>query len=172
MYKNRAVLIRHRKAGSRSETTRRVYPYGLASFRGDWYMVGFCKLRNATRTFAISRITHAERLREKYTVPEDFDLEAYFSRNVFGVMRSEKLYKVRIRFAREAAPYIKERVWPNGQAIHASKDGSVVLSLETSHLDELAGWVLSFGEHARVLSPATLANRVKQSLRSALKVYR
>ena len=72
-----------RSAATRSSSGR-VDPYGLQLVGDEWYLIGFCHLRQAVRTFRLSRIrsrvTHATRAPHDFTAPADFDLAAYRDR--------------------------------------------------------------------------------------------
>jgi proteasome accessory factor C len=58
----------------RDDTCRRIVdPYHLTSIDEDWYLVGYCHLREDIRMFAPSRI------RRMKGTGQDFDLSAGFS---------------------------------------------------------------------------------------------
>jgi len=58
MAEQRVVRIRHTsRAGS--TTTRDVEPLLFASTNGQWYLVGWCRMREAIRWFTVSRIEQA-----------------------------------------------------------------------------------------------------------------
>ena len=58
MAEQRVVRIRY-TSGDRSTTTRDVEPVLFASADGQWYLVGWCRLREAMRWFTVSRIERA-----------------------------------------------------------------------------------------------------------------
>lgn len=58
MAEQRVVRIRY-TAKDEAETTRDVEPVLFASTNGQWYLVGWCRLRNAMRWFTVSRIERA-----------------------------------------------------------------------------------------------------------------
>jgi predicted DNA-binding transcriptional regulator YafY len=58
MAEQRVVRIRY-TAGDEATTTRDVEPVLFATTNGQWYLVGWCRLRNAMRWFAVSRIERA-----------------------------------------------------------------------------------------------------------------
>ena len=45
--------------GDAKQTTREVEPIGAVAIDDDWFLVGWCRLRDAARTFRIDRITEA-----------------------------------------------------------------------------------------------------------------
>jgi predicted DNA-binding transcriptional regulator YafY len=58
MTEQRVVRIRY-TARDGSTTTRDVEPVLFASTSGQWYLVGWCRLRDAMRWFAVSRVERA-----------------------------------------------------------------------------------------------------------------
>ncbi len=59
MTEQRVIRIRY-TAGDGTMTTRDVEPVLFASTSGRWYLVGWCRLRDAMRWFTVSRIERAD----------------------------------------------------------------------------------------------------------------
>ena len=155
----------------RKSTARKVDPYYLVNYKGEWYLSSYCHARNSIRTFAVSRIKKAEILKESFLMPEGMDKNKMFG-DQFGIIWKEKHHKVRIRFTSEVAPYISERQWHPGQKIKQLKNGGLVIEFTTNHLNEVKDWILSWGPGARVLGPGELIDKVRKSLKEALEGYR
>jgi len=130
--------------------TRAVDAYHGVRFEGDWYVVGYCHLRQTIRTFSLARMRTAKKLKERFDRPEGFDFRR-LSGSQFGMHWGKDDIEVRIRFDRSAAAYIRERIWHPSQTIADHPDGSLVLSMTVNHLLELKRWILSWGEAAQVL---------------------
>ena len=58
MAEQRVIRIRY-TSGAGSRTTRDVEPVLFASTNGQWYLVGWCRMRGAMRWFTVSRIERA-----------------------------------------------------------------------------------------------------------------
>ena len=58
-------------------TQRQVDPYALVHRSGWWYLVGYCHLRDAPRTFRVDRIQNLELLSQTFQTPDDFEVHAY-----------------------------------------------------------------------------------------------
>jgi predicted DNA-binding transcriptional regulator YafY len=58
MAEQRVIRIRY-TSGDGSTTNRDVEPVLFASRNGQWYLIGWCRLRNAMRWFTVSRIERA-----------------------------------------------------------------------------------------------------------------
>jgi len=153
--------IDYRSPGSQP-VQRQVDPYHGVRFEGDWYVVGFCHLRGAVRTFSLARMTAARKMKERFKTPTDFDF-GKLSGSHFGVHWGEEDVAVRILFDRRVANYIRERRWHPSQSIEDRTDGSLILSLTVNHLLELTRWILSWGDRAQVLEPLFLADDIRRT---------
>ena len=167
---SRLVAITHLKAGGEEPTRRMVSPYHMVNYRGEWYLVGHCSIRNAVVRFAMSRIMSAELSDETFAVPEGFDFGKYLGSH-FGILTGEEEHRVRIEFSPAQAPYVEERTWHSGQTLERKQDGSVILSFTTNSLFEVKRWILSWGADARVIEPVSLADQVRMELETALTKY-
>ncbi|MGC9469896.1 MAG: helix-turn-helix transcriptional regulator [Anaerolineae bacterium] len=166
-----AIKVRHTvrlvyRSFSLEETQRDVDPYALSFRWGNWYLVGFCHLREAMRTFRLDRIQAVERRHTTFTIPETFSAREYIER----AMRFENRYTVVVHFDSGIAPYVREHTgdWVE---LQDCEDGSVVLRMAVSDLDWALGWVLSYGGAAQVLEPAELVRRAREEATRILARY-
>ena len=58
MTEQRVVRIRYTSEDG-TNTTRDVEPVLFASNNGRWYLIGWCRLRNAMRWFSVARVRQA-----------------------------------------------------------------------------------------------------------------
>jgi predicted DNA-binding transcriptional regulator YafY len=126
------------------------------------YLIGWCRLREAVRVFAVHRFLGVTLSDEKFTPRGETRVKAAM-RNAFRAWRSDHVKTIRIRFSRAAANEIKERRWGPGQRLEGTPGGEVVLTLEVAGLPEVRRWVLGFGGEAEVLSPDDFREEVHQS---------
>lgn len=168
----RRLTIRYYSAASEEEKEREVDPYHLASIDGHWYLVGHCHLRGEVRMFAPSRIRSVEATEATFESPDNFRIEDYLMGS-FSVLRGglDELHRVQLRFTGEAVKYIQDRTWHVSQRILWERDGSILLTMELSHLREIERFALSWGENCEVLAPAELRNRVAAQLGRAIDRY-
>ncbi|MDD2464138.1 MAG: WYL domain-containing protein [Desulfobulbus sp.] len=149
---------------------RQIDPYHGVRFEGDWYVVGFCHLRQEIRTFSLSRIQGIKQCKERFSLPAHFDFKKLAGSH-FGVHWSGEEFEVRILFAKEVASYVRERQWHSTQNLDERQNGSIVLTMTVNHLLELKRWVLSWGAAARVLSPPSLVEEMRNSTQSMAALY-
>lgn len=153
---NRDLALAYRSyEGVRSE--RRLSPYGLAFRSGAWFVVGFCHLREALRTFAVERIEAAELLGTTFQVPAGFDVRAHVGLQGWELGRHAPR-EVVIEVAPEALP-LARRLFEG-----AAREGGR-FTLRATHEEALVPLVLRLAPHARVLAPAALGERVRETAR-------
>jgi predicted DNA-binding transcriptional regulator YafY len=144
-------------------------PLHLVNHENAWYVLTWGDKEGVYPMYSLARM---KRLRVyQSTFPEhDFSLENYM-KDSFGIFRGNELHKVRVRFDAFAAPFVAERKWNESQRIKNRKDGGIEFSITVNHLVELKGWILNWGEHAKVLSPKELVEDVKDELQKTLAHY-
>lgn len=152
----RITFITYQSARSTEPLTYDVYPYGLVYHRGSLYLVAHSQQHAEIRTFKVDRISDVSLETLKFQKPTDFNLQDYL-RHSLGVFHSDgPPQRVVIRFAPEVAQYVQEHRWQEIQTISRDRDGSVILELQLSRLEEVKAWVLSFGAKAVVEEPEEL----------------
>jgi proteasome accessory factor B len=170
LQQSKLLKISYLKPGAGKRTEREIEPYHLVSFQGEWYVIGFCRRRKKVLTFAISRIKSAELSPQTFTIPEDFDYQKTAGER-FGIFAGQKTFKVTILFDKENAPYVKEREWHPSQKIKSRRDGSLLLTLTTSHFLEIKKWILSWGRGAQVIEPESLRKEIVTELAQMMEQY-
>ncbi|MGM0769152.1 MAG: helix-turn-helix transcriptional regulator [Pseudomonadota bacterium] len=69
-------------APDREATWRTLDPYGLVFRQGRWYLIGFCHLRGAMRSFRLDRISGVGTLPQTFERPAGFDAGDYLSESL------------------------------------------------------------------------------------------
>ena len=165
------IAFEYKKLGSSRHEQRRVQPYHLACIENQWYLFAFDLVRNQLRTFVLSRMRAVQLTTTKFKRPADFEISKHLGAS-FGVFTGKGHYKIRIQFDAFAARLVSERRWHASQKIKPlGKNGSegIEMTLELSDLEEITRWILSWGGHARVISPKELQTRVKKAAENLLE---
>ena len=149
------IWMRYFTAGRLEFTERKIMPYHMHNYHGDWFLIGFDMLRNDFRIFLVGRIEKWKVLPEKFERNEDFNANEWIG-NAFQLHGGSEVEDVSIWFNPQKAQFIRERQWHASQKIEEKPDGSLVLRMKTSGLVEVKYWVLSFGSGAEVLEPESL----------------
>ncbi len=156
------IAFHYHKLRSDQLELRRARPYHLGCVENQWYCFAHDLDRGQLRTFALPRMREVKLTRTKFQRPADFSIQRHLGES-FGVFRGAeggKARRVRIRFDAWAARLVSERVWHESQEIKRLRSGEIELQLELASLEEVERWVLSWGEHAEVVAPKVLRERV------------
>lgn len=163
----RCVQIVYHGRSRAEETARTVEPYALALLWGNWYLVGFCRLRREIRTFRLERIREVAALDERFARPRDFAVREYLAR---AMPQPEPAFRVVVAIAPGAAMAVRER-HGDWMELTEHEDGSLTARYAVAALEWSIGWVLGLGGAARVLEPSALIERVCTAARAALGMY-
>ena len=165
---HRQLILAYRKPGQKETEPRVVDPYHLANINGEWFLFAYCHLRKDIRTFVPARILEVKQTGKFSIRPQKFSLEKRL-RDSFGVITGQNEFEVVVRFDEMSADYIREKRWHPSQQLIELEDGGVELRLKLSSLVEVQRWILSWGEHVRVVRPAELADTIKNTARLILQ---
>lgn len=153
--------FQYKKTAEPGWKLRKVQPWHICCVENQWYLVCWDKIRKAIRTFALVRMRQPASTDVSFKRPADFEIQQYL-KNAFGVFTSEKKYQVHLEFDAWAAELIQEKDWHPTQKIIPHEDGRIELKIELAELFEIERWILSWGNHAKVLSPMMLKNNIRK----------
>lgn len=155
---------------SRREQTRRtVEPHKIWYFGGSFYLLGRCRMRREERVFALDRIYQLEETEKPFSPPNLGDIEAQM-RVTFGAFLGEE-QTVQIRFSRDIAGYIKEKIWHESQEILDQEDGSILFTARVAGIEEIKHWILRWGAKAEVIGPPALRKAIHKEASDLAGLY-
>lgn len=67
--------------------------------------------------------------------------------------------RMSVKIAKDAADYVRDRIWSDDQVIEDHPDGGLTLTVTTTSEKELQAWVWSFGGLAQIVGPTPQARR-------------
>ncbi len=148
--KRQICRVLYRPSGEREPKTYRYAPGRVLAMSGTLYVQGYrmtdgSMLKERPTVFSVHRIAEVAPTGEYFR----FNAAEQESR-AFGLPWHEPK-RVRIRVARDAVDYVRDRIWSEDQTIEDQDDGSIVLSVTTTSEKELNAWVWSFGGMATTL---------------------
>ena len=138
------------------DTARAVEPMGVFFAGGTWYLVAWCRLRDAVRHFRLDRIARLELGAERFSPRQDFSL----TRHLAEVEATSPRIEVRLLVAPGALERLRAESY-NGVIAEAAGLGGVEVRLHTFSLEWCSRWVLSFGGEVEALAPAELRAQVR-----------
>ena len=159
-------------AKSKNETTEReISPQRLIFYRENWYLDGFCHLRNGLRSFAVDGIRKAALTNKKAQEVSEKECQEHFAES-YGIFSGKATQRAHLRFTPEHARWVAGENWHGQQVGSFDKDGHYILEFDYNQDPELVRDILKHGSGVEVLSPVGLKKRVKEELEKALKTYK
>jgi len=164
-HKKRVHLV-YLGAERRERTERDVDPYGLFQQGGAWYVVGFCHMRTAIRTFHLARIESlavnpAAPRTPDFTPRRDFDLADHATRETWEYAHHPPV-RCRVRLH---PPLSAEVLASFGRRARVEEEGGgATVEVEATNAEGLLRHVLGLGDRAEVLAPRDLRARARELL--------
>ncbi len=153
----RLVEIEYQKEGEKQPAARTVEPYQLERELPYWYLHGYDRTHEGSRSFRLDRIRSAKKLRERFERRPEFDPQRFAGTQT-----------VRIWYSPDVARWEVER------GATPLADGSAVKDVQAGE-DWLIAEILSFRGEAAVIVPDDLRKKVAaraKELSSELNVSR
>jgi len=140
------------KADRRSQ--RHVDVYGFVVSGGRVYAVAHDRGRGARRVFALDNVAEVRIAPQRYSIPDDFDLESFAAGSVSGIMHSGIRTTVTVRYSPVVARAARAERVVRERTIRDGPGGSVEIDYRIEDASEFLRWVLKWGAEAEVVAPA------------------
>lgn len=142
------------------ENIRQVEPLQIWFKDKSWYIKAFCRLKQDYRIFKIARIRDIKILDE------------HFERNLPVEKEEKTKFKV-ISLKLEISKKMTYRVYDEFEKENISKNenGDFIVKVKYPENEWVYGYILSFGEYVKVLSPEYAKNIIKKRLEKTIKNY-
>lgn len=146
-------------------TKRHLEPLSVIIKGAAWYVYGFCRLRNATRLFKITRITTVK------TLPEFFNPDKHppYKDNFSPAKDDRQKTLLVLRFAPSARGRITD--YYNADSLHFMPDGTIMGFFPFPEDEWVYSWIFSFGPLVEVLEPPHARQRIREWIQAMTKVY-
>ncbi|HET7144969.1 MAG TPA: WYL domain-containing protein, partial [Anaerolineales bacterium] len=160
------LSMNYQGAMDREAKKRQIEPYALVFRAGLWYLVGYCHLRKAPRTFRVDRIKKLKILSQTFQMPEDFDIHDYLENEFKG----QPVVRARLRFAPEMSHIAaaNRMIW---ESVQENADGSADVTLTAPDLSWLASMALGFANWVTVLDPPELREMIREWTQATANLY-
>jgi proteasome accessory factor B len=160
------VHLTYHGAERRERTERAVDPYGLFQQGGAWYLVGWCHLRTAIRTFHVARIEEIEVNASAPRTPDfaprdDFSLAHHATREPWEYAHHAPV-RCRVRLDPPLSAEVLASFGPRARV--KEEGGGATVEVDATNSEGLMRHVLALGDRAEVLAPRALRERAREAL--------
>lgn len=137
------------------QTERLVEPIGVFYLERYWHLIAWCKERNAFRDFRFDRILNLNNTEEHF-IDHHPSLKSYLD----DQYKEMELIEVIISVDRHAYLHLGEQKYYHGYVEEKVVGENIEMQFLTRSLEGFARWFLMFADHAIIITPAALLNRV------------
>lgn len=144
---------------SRGEKSGRTVEPLKLYFKGRaWYVIAYCRKAKDYRLFRLSRIKSVILTKDSFErdMP-DLDYEDNSINSTEVVLR--------------ISPEMEYRVYDEFDSFKKDDDGYFIVKMNFPKDEWLYGYIMSFGEYASVVSPASIKQEIKEKIEKSLKNY-
>lgn len=152
-------------------TTYTVQPYCVKVFKQRWYVVGFCKERDAIRTFSLDRIHQLITLESKFTYPKDFDPAAFFTDSFGIIVKDGEVETIRIKVYGMHRLYMRALPLHHSQQEVETTDEFSIFEYRMKQTFDLKQELLSRGKDIEVLSPSSFREEMAKAIQEMAALY-
>ncbi len=172
---HRVAEIEYQPIG-KDASRREIEPYAVVFYQSSLYIIAAAAELPADdldriRHWKLDRFVKANALDRWFKPPEDFDLEAHLGQSLGIFAPAGRAQDFRIYISARAAPWVLEDPWHPDQIVERLPDGDVILIVRAAHELEIIPRVLSLGNEAEVLSPASCRQAVAEMIRQMGQRY-
>jgi predicted DNA-binding transcriptional regulator YafY len=170
LVKRKRLDIKHFARQTGQTTRRQVSPQRLVYYRDNWYMDGYCHLRDGLRSFALDALGGVQLEDKAAKNVAEAELREMFETS-YGIFSGKNSQVAKLKFTPFRAQWVAREVWHPEQVGEVHADGSYTLEVPYGEDWELIQDILRQGPDVEVLAPAALKKKVKDTVQKILKLY-
>lgn len=161
---NKQVIAFQYRNTELQKSERTIEPLRLVFKSHAWYLVGYCRYKEAIRTFRLSRIRQLKVMPDIFEreLPSDYSLSS-------NCQEESRLPLLKLKFSPEIAHRLYDEFQEEQICLGADGRYYVTFPCEWSHW--LLHYLLSYGTYVEVLEPDTVRVMLKERAADIVKLY-
>ncbi|MBF6641352.1 YafY family transcriptional regulator [Flavobacterium sp. J49] len=149
------VILDYQAIDADVASERTIEPVGVFHDHNNWYVLGFCHLRNDYRQFRADRIEGIKKTQKEFT-QEHETLETYLNKE-----HEIPTTKVRILVDKKISKYLSSEKKYYGFVSQKNTGDLVEMTfLSRDIVNGFARWFLMFADYAEIIEPLSLNDRI------------
>jgi predicted DNA-binding transcriptional regulator YafY len=145
----------------------------VKEFRNRWYVIGWSESAGSVRTYGLDRIESVQVVEgSEFKENTEFDPEEFF-KYVYGISEPDGVpVEIVLSFTAHQGNYVLTKPLHHTQKIVRQSESELVVSCNVVANFEFMEQILSFGEHATILKPKELVDKIKTIVVRMSKNYK
>lgn len=162
IFKNKKVMFNYYN-GKGECIQRIVEPLKLVFKSYDWYLYGYCCIRNDYRFFKFTRIRNLEMTDDGYT--RNIPNEIFTRAEKFEM----KMIKVTLLFDKDMSVQVYEKF---NDEVTKTSDGNLLVETLMPDNELLFSYILSYGDKVEVIAPQKIRDIISKRAKKILEKYK
>jgi predicted DNA-binding transcriptional regulator YafY len=171
LVKRKRLVIEYQSRSKNENTQREISPQRMIYYRDNWYVDGWCHLKNALRSFSIDAIKKSEIIDTDAINVSEVELNNELAAG-YGIFAGKHLKSAVLRFTSKRAKWVASENWHPEQVGRFLNDGSYELEIPYSDSTELLMDILKYGNDVEIISPNDLKNELLTALEKSIERYK
>lgn len=159
---NRYIITFSYFARAENYSNRTVKPVKLIFKNKDWYLYGFCLLRNDFRFFKLTRIKNLE------ISTETFTREVLNIPDIEIAIKNEINISAKLKFSPKAAFRVYDEFT---DSVSEDSQGNLYVNIDLPDNETMFSYLLSFGDSVEIIEPIYLRDSMRKKLFFMLEKY-
>jgi len=141
---------------SQQDSKREIECVGIFYQDNYWHLIAYCTLRNDYRDFRIDRIKKLWGM-DRFFSSQHPTLKQYIAKTA----KERRLDTVILSVDKSVYPNLSQQKYYSGFVSEKEQGDLIEMTFLTTSLEGFARWFMMFGDHAEILEPDSLRNRVR-----------
>ncbi|HCD52351.1 MAG TPA: DNA-binding transcriptional regulator [Balneolaceae bacterium] len=168
IFKKKVVEIDYKRPYKEESTLRKVEPLGLLVMGRNWYLAGWCQLRQDYRMFRLDRFKHYKLTGEKIADAAQHTLKKFYEKQLH---KERELKEITVIFTHEVARFVGDQKFWHGWAWEETVPDGVKMTFLTPSIEYTARWLLSYGTCIKVVKSEALTSALKRISRQLVEHF-
>ena len=170
LLKRKKLHIDYLGRGKNELSSRDISPQRLIYYKDNWYLDGWCHLKEDIRSFSVDAIQRVEILETKAKDVSEEKLNEELGSG-YGIFSGKDVKWATLKFSPERARWVSKEKWHPKQEGKFLDDGSYELKIPYSKEPELLIDVMKYGPEVEVTEPKDLRKKIQETLIKTLRNY-
>ena len=144
------------------------HPYELFMYDDFWYVIGWNELINDIDYLKLNRIDTIVSMKKKYSKWKGYNRSDYLDTSGF---KKEEWYHIEFKVDKELSLNVLERIYGKNQEFKEEKDG-ILVKVDMQNQEDIIGFILSMGNNIKVIEPKWLIDKVLDTAKQYIKIYK
>ncbi|MDD4526899.1 MAG: WYL domain-containing protein [Candidatus Margulisbacteria bacterium] len=147
-------------ASTKKSVRLNVKPLKLTFMFGEWFLIALDEKDNEAK-YALDKLVELRILKKGFDVEQKQE----------ALSINQPSLKVVVRFAKELAEFVAEKVSGQSSDVTIDDKGRALLTFTSNDIEGTYRWLLSFGSQAEILEPMDIRRRMRKNLLNMISMY-